>query len=257
MLGNIGVNYVTRVFNDMDAIAPSLWDGLLARQPAPTPFMRHAYLSAMATSGSAIPETGWTLQLISLWQGDTLAAACPVYLKSHSRGEYVFDWAWAEAYERHGLAYYPKALVAPPFTPVPGTRLLAIDAQARWALVQDYGQKLVYRSPEIKDAKFDGSKATLTFDYAPQGLRTVDTDEVKGFAICGEDKKWVWAKANIIGGSKKGTNQIEVSADGVTKPVAVRYAWADNPVCNLYSIDGLPVTPFRSDDFEMITKPKP
>ena len=136
MLGNIGVNYVTRVFNDMDAIAPSLWDGLLARQPAPTPFMRHAYLSAMATSGSAIPETGWTLQLISLWQGDTLAAACPVYLKSHSRGEYVFDWAWAEAYERHGLAYYPKALVAPPFTPVPGTRLLAIDAQARWALVQ-------------------------------------------------------------------------------------------------------------------------
>ena len=136
MLGNIGVNYVTRVFNDMDAIAPSLWDGLLARQPAPTPFMRHAYLSAMATSGSAIPETGWTLQLISLWQGETLAAACPLYLKSHSRGEYVFDWAWAEAYERHGLAYYPKALVAPPFTPVPGTRLLAIDAQARWALVQ-------------------------------------------------------------------------------------------------------------------------
>ena len=136
MLGNIGVNYVTRVFDDMDAIAPALWDGLLAQQPAPTPFMRHAYLSAMASSGSATPETGWTLQLISLWQDNTLAAACPVYLKSHSRGEYVFDWAWAEAYERHGLAYYPKALVAPPFTPVPGTRLLAVDEQARWALVQ-------------------------------------------------------------------------------------------------------------------------
>ncbi|MBD8049026.1 GNAT family N-acetyltransferase [Limnohabitans radicicola] len=120
----------------MDAIAPALWDGLLAQQPAPTPFMRHAYLSAMASSGSATPETGWTLQLISLWQDNTLAAACPVYLKSHSRGEYVFDWAWAEAYERHGLAYYPKALVAPPFTPVPGTRLLAVDEQARWALVQ-------------------------------------------------------------------------------------------------------------------------
>ena len=136
MLGNIGVNYVTRVFDDMKAIAPGLWDGLLAQQPAPTPFMRHAYLSAMASSGSAVPETGWTLQVFTLWQGDTLAAACPVYLKTHSRGEYVFDWAWAEAYERHGLAYYPKALVAPPFTPVPGTRLLAIDAQARQALVQ-------------------------------------------------------------------------------------------------------------------------
>jgi predicted N-acyltransferase len=133
---NIGLNYVTRVFEDMDAIAPALWDGLLAQQAAPTPFMRHSYLSAMSASGSATPDTGWTLRVLSLWLDDTLAAACPVYLKSHSRGEYVFDWAWAEAYERHGLAYYPKALVAPPFTPVPGTRLLAIDADARWALVQ-------------------------------------------------------------------------------------------------------------------------
>ena len=126
---------------------------------------------------------------------------------------------------------------------------------ARWALVKDYGQQLVYRSPELKDAKFEGSRALLTFDYAPQGLRTVDTDEVKGFMICGEDKKWVWAKASIIGGSKKGTNQIEVTAEGIAKPVAVRYAWADNPVCNVYSAEGLPVTPFRTDDFPMITDP--
>ena len=126
---------------------------------------------------------------------------------------------------------------------------------ARWALVNDYGQKLPYRSPELKDAKFDGGKALLTFDFAPGGLRTIDTDDVKGFAICGEDKKWVWAKASILGGSKKGTNQIEVSAEGVTKPVAVRYAWADNPICNVYSAEGLPVTPFRTDDFPMITDP--
>ncbi|WP_395741939.1 sialate O-acetylesterase [Prosthecobacter sp.] len=126
---------------------------------------------------------------------------------------------------------------------------------ARWALVNDYGQKLVYRSPELKDAKFEGGKALITFDYAPLGLRTVDTDEVKGFAICGEDRKWVWAKAEIIGGSKRGTNQISVSATGVAKPVAVRYAWADNPVCNVYSAEGLPVTPFRTDDFPMITDP--
>ena len=136
MQGNRSIDYVTRVFEDMDAIAPRHWDSLLAHQPAPTPFMRHAYLSAMASSGSASPQTGWALRLISLWEGDTLAAACPVYLKTHSRGEYVFDWAWAEAYERHGLAYYPKALVAPPFTPVPGTRLLAVDDTAREALVQ-------------------------------------------------------------------------------------------------------------------------
>jgi predicted N-acyltransferase len=101
--------------------------------------MQHAYLSAMQTSQSAAPETGWTLQVISLWrstpQGDVLAAACPLYIKTHSRGEYVFDHAWADAYQRHGLEYYPKALVASPFTPVPGSRLLAESDDARQALL--------------------------------------------------------------------------------------------------------------------------
>lgn len=126
---------------------------------------------------------------------------------------------------------------------------------ARWALVKDYGMKLPFRSPELKDAKFEGGKALLTIDHAPAGLRTVDVDEVRGFAICGEDKKWVWAKASIVGGSKRGTNQIEVSSPAVPNPTAVRYGWADNPVCNVYSFDGgLPLTPFRTDDFPMISK---
>ena len=126
---------------------------------------------------------------------------------------------------------------------------------ARWALVKDYGMKLPFQSPELKDAKFEGGKALLTIDHAPAGLRTVDVDEVRGFAICGEDKKWVWAKASIVGGSKHGSNQIEVSSPAVPKPTAVRYGWADNPVCNVYSFDGgLPLTPFRTDDFPMISK---
>jgi sialate O-acetylesterase len=112
---------------------------------------------------------------------------------------------------------------------------------------------LPFRSPEYKDMKIAGGKALLTFDHAPSGLRTVDVDEAKGFAICGADKKWVWAKASIIGGSKKGTNQIEVSSPVVAAPVAVRYAWGDNPVCNVFSIEGLPLTPFRTDDFPMTT----
>lgn len=123
---------------------------------------------------------------------------------------------------------------------------------ARWALVKDYGFKLPYRSPEFKSAEFAGNKATVTLDTFGSSLRTVDVADVKGFAICGEDKKWVWAAAKITGKDK-----LEVSAEGVAKPVAVRYAWSDNPVCNLYSVDGLPVTPFRSDSFEMTTKPKP
>jgi sialate O-acetylesterase len=126
---------------------------------------------------------------------------------------------------------------------------------ARWALVKDYGLALPYRSPELKESKFEGGKALLTFDFAPQGLRTIDVDEVKGFALCGADQKWVWAKASILGGSKKGTNQIEVSSPQVPQPVAVRYAWSDNPICNVFSAEGLPVTPFRTDDFPMITDP--
>ncbi len=129
-------DYVTRVFEDMDAIAPEVWDGLLHMQATPTPFMRHAYLQAMSASGSAVPSSGWALRLLTLWQGPALAAACPVWLKGHSRGEYVFDWAWAEAYQRHGLAYYPKAIVASPFTPVPGSRLLARSPDARSALME-------------------------------------------------------------------------------------------------------------------------
>lgn len=126
---------------------------------------------------------------------------------------------------------------------------------ARWALVKDYGMKLVYRSPEFKTIQIQGSKALLTFDHAPTGLRTVDVDQVKGFAICGADKKWVWATASIIGGSKKGTNQIEVSSPQVPQPIAVRYAWSDNPICNVFSLEGLPLTPFRTDTFPQITDP--
>ncbi|WP_422849312.1 GNAT family N-acetyltransferase [Acidovorax sp. M14] len=118
---------------DVDAAA---WNRLLAQQSHPTPFMRHEYLAALESSGSATPRTGWTPCLMTLWQGDTLVAACPLYLKSHSYGEYVFDWAWASAYEQHGVPYYPKAVIAVPFTPVPGSRLLARDAATRALLVQ-------------------------------------------------------------------------------------------------------------------------
>jgi predicted N-acyltransferase len=129
-------DYVTRVLNSPLAISAEAWDALLAHSPTRSPFMRHAYLTALHQSASACAQTGWQAQFITLWQGTTLVAACPLYLKNHSHGEYVFDWAWARAYAEHGLDYYPKALVAVPFTPVPGPRLLAIDAPARAALVQ-------------------------------------------------------------------------------------------------------------------------
>jgi uncharacterized protein len=118
-------DYVIRVVGDPDAVDATAWNALLQAQPQPTPFMRHEYLAALHASGSASPATGWTPQFILLEQGGELVGACPLYVKTHSYGEYVFDHAWAQAYQQHGLHYYPKALVAVPFTPVPGTRLMA------------------------------------------------------------------------------------------------------------------------------------
>lgn len=135
-------DYVIRVLNSSGEIAAQDWNALLALQPQPSPFMRHEYLLALEANACAVPQTGWTPRFITLWEHGAgtadkplLCGACALYLKTHSRGEYVFDWAWAHAYEQHGVPYYPKALAAIPFTPVPGTRLLVRDVHARRALI--------------------------------------------------------------------------------------------------------------------------
>jgi uncharacterized protein len=136
---NKKIDYVIRVLDSPLEVNAGDWNALLALQSPDcvlNPFMRHEYLVAMHLSSSATPKTGWTPRLITLWDGDLLAAGCALYLKDHSYGEYVFDHAWANAYHQHGLPYYPKALVAPPFTPVPGPRLLARDAVERLLLVR-------------------------------------------------------------------------------------------------------------------------
>jgi predicted N-acyltransferase len=128
-------DHVIRVIDDPAQIDAPQWDALVEAQPSATPFLRHAYLHALHASGSATEATGWMPQFLVLEDAGQLQAACPLYLKTHSYGEYVFDWAWADAYERHGLRYYPKLLDAVPFTPVPGPRLLARDAAGRALLL--------------------------------------------------------------------------------------------------------------------------
>lgn len=119
---------------------------------------------------------------------------------------------------------------------------------ARWALARDYGLAVPYQSPRLKSQETQGNKIVVTCDHVGSGLKAFDVAEVRGFAIAGSDKKFVWAKAKLLG-----NDQIEVWSDAVPNPVAVRYAWADNPVCNVYSRDGLPLTPFRSDEWPGIT----
>jgi uncharacterized protein len=133
------MNYRTRIISSLSDIGQPAWDALLARQADANPFLSYAFLDALHTTGCAAPATGWRPQFLTLWhkqQPDQLAAVLPLYKKFHSYGEYVFDWAWADAYQRHGVAYYPKLLSAIPFTPVTGNRLLACDAAARTALVK-------------------------------------------------------------------------------------------------------------------------
>jgi predicted N-acyltransferase len=129
------VNYRTHIISSLSEVGQPAWDALVAAQGPGNPFLSWAFLHALHESGSASPETGWQPQYILLYDGDALAAALPLYVKGHSYGEYVFDWAWADAYQRHGLDYYPKLLSAIPFTPVTGPRLLARDAHARAALI--------------------------------------------------------------------------------------------------------------------------
>ncbi|HIJ39334.1 MAG TPA: N-acetyltransferase [Rhodospirillaceae bacterium] len=129
-----------RGINSIREIDAARWDGCAGID---RPFGRHAFLSALEESGSAVEETGWAARhlLVENEQGRLLACA-PLYLKSHSYGEYVFDWAWAEAWQRAGFSYYPKLLSAVPFTPVTGRRLLVHPQAAGLGLERLLAQKI-------------------------------------------------------------------------------------------------------------------
>lgn len=120
-----------RTVESLAGVTPDEWDALAGGNP----FASHAFLSALVETGCAAARTGWRPRFLLLERDGALAAAMPLFLKSHSWGEYVFDWAWAEAFARHGLAYYPKLVCAVPFTPVTGPRLLARDAADRAKLL--------------------------------------------------------------------------------------------------------------------------
>ncbi len=120
-----------RIIDGLEAVEPRAWNALAEEHP----FLRHEFLHALHETGCACERTGWLPRYLTLWQGAALVGAMPLYLKSHSYGEYVFDWAWADAYHRHKLSYYPKLLGAIPFSPVTGSRLLARDGPTRRLLV--------------------------------------------------------------------------------------------------------------------------
>jgi predicted N-acyltransferase len=124
-----------RVVESLGSVDPQEWNALAGDQP----FVRHEFLSALIDTGCAAAASGWAPRFLLLRRAGALAGAMPLFAKSHSYGEYVFDWAWADAHERHGVEYYPKLLCAVPFTPVQGPRILGkekpllVDAALRLA----------------------------------------------------------------------------------------------------------------------------
>ena len=123
---------VARIHESLAAIPAAAWDAL---HDGGNPFVAHAFLAGLESSGCLRPRWGWTPRHIALWEGDTLVAAAPGYLKENSHGEFVFDHAWAHAYASHGRDYFPKWLGAVPYSPVTGPRLLARGDAARRALL--------------------------------------------------------------------------------------------------------------------------
>jgi predicted N-acyltransferase len=132
-----------RVLDDLSGVDAADWNRLAGGHP----LLSYEFFHALHQTGCAAADSGWLPQFLTLWDeaapnrasgsaAPRLRAAMPLYLKSHSYGEYVFDWAWADAYQRHGLAYYPKLLAAIPFSPVSGSRLLATTDAERAALVR-------------------------------------------------------------------------------------------------------------------------
>jgi uncharacterized protein len=159
------VPFQVKVAQSLKAVLPEAWDACAFPQSQCgdedpyNPFVSHAFLSALEDSGCVGRKTGWNpLHVLVEDDGDTLVAAAPCYLKSHSQGEYVFDHAWADAFMRAGGRYYPKLQVAVPFTPVTGPRLLVADGERG----REARQQLVAGLRALR-AKADASSVHVTF----------------------------------------------------------------------------------------------
>ena len=181
-----------RILAAVADVPPATWDALLAHEPAAaSPFVRHAFLDALESSGCASARTGWRPRHLTLWRGERLVAAAPAYVRHGSDGDFSRDWEWAAAAERAGLGYYPKLLLAVPFTPASGRRLLvaagepreravaALVAGAR-ALADDEGLRSIHvlfaQEDEAASLERAGLALRVDFQYhwRNAGYRTFD-----------------------------------------------------------------------------------
>ena len=126
--------YQLEILDQLSSLSASEWNALTGQDTGP--FTKYEFLSTLEETGCVGGNTGWQIAHLVLRHHGRLIAAMPLYLKQHSYGEFVFDWSWAQAYEQYGMQYFPKALCAIPFTPVPGTRILTAAGEDNEVLHQ-------------------------------------------------------------------------------------------------------------------------
>lgn len=230
-------------------------------------------------NGMVHPLTGYGIRGVIWYQGESNAGRAIAYRELFplmittwrelwEQGDFSFYWVQLADFgsenpepEDHGWAELREAQTMTLSLPNTGEAVIIDSGEARdihprdkqtvadrlvrHALAKDYGFDMASDSPRFSSMEVEGNTVTLNFDYVSSGgLRSFDVSEVKGFSIAGEDRQFVWADAKIVG-----KNKVQLSSELVAEPVAVRYGWAGNPVVNLQDRNGLPMTPFRTDDW--------
>ncbi|TWU56625.1 hypothetical protein Poly51_25410 [Rubripirellula tenax] len=267
-----------------DRVAKWKENGKKGRQPAaPKDALTGQHRPANLYNGVLNPIIGYTIRGAIWYQGETNASRAyqyrdlfPLMIQTWrddwGQGDFPFYWVQLADYRQEsaepGDSDWAELREAQTMTmsrlPATGQAVItdlgeASDIHpknkqdvakrlARWPLANLYGYNIPYQSPTFRSVTIEGNKAVVKFDHVGGGLDTFDVNKPIGFTIAGEDKKFVPANAKIVG-----KDTIEVTADSVEAPVAVRFAWADNPVANMQSSSGLPMTPFRTDDWPGMT----
>lgn len=156
------MQYSLKICDALTDIEPSAWNALAGRNP----LLSHAFLTALETSGSVGNDTGWQPHHLLVYDVDQLVGATPLYIKQHSYGEYVFDWAWAEAYGRHGIAYYPKLLSAVPFTPITSQRLMSAVPEVRTLMINALAKIMIKQQLSSVHVLFPDDESALALQHA-------------------------------------------------------------------------------------------
>jgi sialate O-acetylesterase len=234
----------------------TLYNGMLAPL-APYSIRGAIWYQGESNAGRAVQYTDLLSNMIANWRDDFKQGNFPFYIAQLANymnpSTTQYDSAWAELRDAQDKVGQMKNCGTATIIDIgevndihPRNKRDVGERLARIALKKDYRKNLEWQGPRFQKASTAGNEITVQLSHA-NGLITTDGKPARGFAICGSDKKWQWANAVILG------NRVTLSHPDIPSPIAVRYAWQDNPLVNLVNSDGLPAMPFRTDSYPLTT----